>query len=279
VSPFFSICIPAYNASRFLSATIESILSQSFRDFEIVIVNNGSTDNTAMLISTFLDDRIRVVTNLETVPAHENWTRTIGLAKGDWLKIVCADDLLRPNALQVIHDDLMGHPEVSIHAGIRDVIDESGILVKSAKAQFSNGALLELVDLVNGILNTGTNPLGEPLCLTWSSSLSGQVGSFSGNWKYFIDLDYWLRLSKRSPIFYSSEVVGSFRVSRGSWTSSIGFRTINEAQRFFFSRDEFKSCSIHVKYRAVAKAGLRTIARQLFLLIVLRRRSWESQSK
>jgi glycosyltransferase involved in cell wall biosynthesis len=273
MSPFFSICIPAYNASRFLPTTIESILSQSFRDFEIVIVNNASTDNTALLISTYLDDRIRVVTNPVTVPAHENWTRTIGLAEGEWIKIVCADDILKPNALQVIYDDLMRHPDVSVHAGIRDVIDEFGILVKSAKARYSNGALLGLADLVDGILNIGSNPLGEPLCLTWRSNLSDQVGPFSENWKYFIDLDYWLRLSKRSPIYYSSEVVGSFRVSPGSWTSAIGFRTFNESQRFLFTRDEFKSRAIHVKYRAVTKAGLRTIARQLFLFITLKRRS------
>lgn len=279
MSPFFSICIPAYNAGRFLPATIESVLSQSFRDFEIVIVDNASTDNTALLISTYLDDRIRVVTNSVTVPAHENWTRTIGLAKGEWTKIVCADDLLKSNALQVIYNDLTRHPGVSVHAGVRDVIDESGILVKSAKARYSNGALLDLTDLVNGILHTGGNPLGEPICLTWSSSLSGQVGPFSEKWKYFIDLDYWLRLSKRSPIYYSSEVVGSFRVSSGSWTSSIGFGTFNEAQRFFFSHDEFKSRSMHVKYRAITKAGLRTLARQLFLLFILRRRSWEPRSK
>lgn len=279
MSPFFSICIPAYNAGTFISATIESVLSQSFEDFEVVILDNASTDQTSSLISRYSDSRIRIVTNTETVPAHENWTRTVGLARGTWVKLLCADDLLKPGALQKISDDLLLHPEVMIHAGLRDVIDETGKVVKSAKAQYSNGALLYLDDIVGKVLGTGTNPLCESVCLTWKSSLTEQVGPFSDQWKYFIDLDYWLRLSKMTAIFYSSEILGSFRVSPGSWTSSIGFKTTREAKEFFMNREEFSSRSTLVRYRAVMQAGLRTIARQLFLSLVLRKKSEERKSK
>ena len=66
-----------------------------------------------------------------------------------------------------------------------------------------------------------------------------------------------------------SEVLGSFRVSRASWTSSIGFRTTQEAKAFFFTRNEFLTVSKLVKCPAVIQAALRTIARQVFVLAVL----------
>ena len=278
MSPYFSVCIPAFNAGKYLSTTIDSVLNQTFTDFEIVILDNASTDNSKTVISSYADSRIRLETNLETVPAHENWTRAVGLARGEWVKLLCADDLLKPNALQEIREDLLMHEEVLVHAGIRDVIDESGNLVKSAKAQFENGSLLNLDDVVSRVLSSGTNPLAESMCLTWKRNLTEIVGPFSEQWRYFIDLEYWLRLNKTSQIYYTTEVLGSFRVSRGSWTSSIGFRTIQEAIDFFFTREEFSTVSKLVKYRAVAQAASRTIARQVFLSLVLRKKSPESKS-
>lgn len=65
-------------------------------------------------------------------------------------------------------------------------------------------------------------------------SLTEIVGPFSRHWKYFIDLDYWLRLSRLSEIYYTTEVIGSFRVSPSSWTKSIGFGSIREAREFFW---------------------------------------------
>jgi glycosyltransferase involved in cell wall biosynthesis len=279
MAPFFSVCIPAYNAGKFLSKTIDSVLAQTYTDFEIVILDNASTDNTKAVLALYVDSRIQLVTNSQNVPAHENWTRTIGLARGEWVKLLCADDLLKPSALQQIHDDLLEHSEVMVHAGVRDVINESGNLVKAGKNQYNDGSLISLDDLVSGILSSGTNPLGESMCLTWKRSLIEQVGPFSEHWKYFIDLDYWLRLAKKSKIYYTSEVLGSFRVSRGSWTSSIGYRTTQEAKDFLFTRDEFSSCSKIVKYRATTLAVIRTIARQVFLSFVLRKERSENKSK
>lgn len=272
MTPYFSICIPAYNAGNFLEATLNSVLCQSFKNFEIIILDNASTDDTQLLLSQYQDHRIRILQNREIVPAYENWTRALQEARGTWVKLLCADDLLKPNALQQIHDDLLGNDEVLIHAGPRDVIDELGQVVKSSKARFESGEILEAKDLVVEILKMGSNPLGEPVCLTWHSSLTDKAGPFSSQWKYFIDLDYWLRLAQFSKIYYTTETIGSFRVSPTSWTSSIGLGSWREARAFFQDRDEFVSYSRIMKIRAVLTAGLRTIVRQVFLSTVLRRK-------
>lgn len=277
--PFFSICIPAFNAGLFLADTIESVLSQSFNDYELIIVDNASTDQTASLLSQYTDSRIRLFSNSQTLPAHQNWSRAVTLATGEWTKLLCADDLLKPDSLQKIHDDLKKYPELSVHAGRRDIIDESGKVVRSASIQFQGHSILKLTDVIEKVLRTGTNPLGESMCITWKTELTKQVGPFSDKWRYFIDLDYWLRLAQQSPLYYTSEVLGSFRVSSGSWTSSIGFRTTREAKEFIFSRSEFSATSRIVKFQALLRAASRTIARQIFSTIILRKNSRGRKSR
>jgi glycosyltransferase involved in cell wall biosynthesis len=271
MSPVFSICIPAYNAGEFLVEAIESVLNQSFADLEIIVLDNASTDNTALLLSKFEDERLKVFKNLETLDAHENWTLVVSKAQGQWVKLLCADDLLKPTALQQTYDVLFHHPDVMAHVGLRDVIDEFGMVVRKPKPQFADGTILNLDDVIDSVLRSGTNTLGEPVCLTWRRTLSDQVGPFSDKWHYYIDLDYWLRLVKVSAIYYTTDLVGSFRVSSGSWTSSIGFRTINEARTFFSTYEPFSAKSKLFRFRALVCATVRTLARQAFLSIVLRK--------
>ena len=169
-----------------------------------------------------------------------------------------------------IAKDLHSHPNLMVHAGVRDVIDEVGRLVKAPRRTSRDFPTLHLADLIGETLRLGTNPLGEPLCLTWRTSLTENIGPFSGYWKYFIDLDYWLRLASVTPIYCTSEVIGSFRVSKESWTSSIGFAVFRESREFFLMREDMKSQSLLRKCKALLRALIRTVGRKLFLSFVLR---------
>ncbi len=100
--PLVSVCIPTFNYGRFLPEAIKSVLAQSFTDFELVVVDNASTDETAELMEAFVrsDPRIRFYRNSENVGIVKNFNRALGHAAGDYVKILCADDLLAPSALE-----------------------------------------------------------------------------------------------------------------------------------------------------------------------------------
>jgi len=101
MAPFISICIPAYNAAGYLRQCLDSALAQTFSDFELVLVDNASSDETFAIAQEYTrrDARVRVFRNPENVGVGGNWNRGIDLARGEWLKFLCADDWLEPACL------------------------------------------------------------------------------------------------------------------------------------------------------------------------------------
>lgn len=127
-APTVTVFIPAYNASRYLQETLNSVLDQSFSDFELLVVDDGSTDDTPRMLDEFCrqDPRVRVVTNERNKgrPA----TRNVGLrlARGRYLALMDADDYCVPErlALQVAYLD--NHPQVDVVSGLWGKVDADG---------------------------------------------------------------------------------------------------------------------------------------------------------
>jgi glycosyltransferase involved in cell wall biosynthesis len=100
-SPKVSVCIPVYNGEDYLSETIKSVLNQSFQDFEIVIVDNQSTDKTVNIIQSFNDSRIVFFQNETNIGLIGNWNMVMKKARGKYIKILPADDLIYPDCLKL----------------------------------------------------------------------------------------------------------------------------------------------------------------------------------
>ena len=109
--PFVSILIPTYNRAYCLDRSISSVLSQSFRDLELIIVDDGSTDGTAEMLKGYADERIRVVVhgNNRGVAAAKN--TGLDNARGDWIGILDSDDEYLPGALERLVDRIKSIPE------------------------------------------------------------------------------------------------------------------------------------------------------------------------
>jgi glycosyltransferase involved in cell wall biosynthesis len=121
--PFFSICIPTYNRETLLPKAIDSALSQIGVDFEVVVVDNASTDNTQDVLKTFDDKRIRSFRNLSTVSMYANHNICIDFARADWIVFLHSDDQLEINALLTLRERIENHrcevvyPFKSCHEG------------------------------------------------------------------------------------------------------------------------------------------------------------------
>ncbi len=109
-SLYFSVIIPAYNVGAFIEETVESVLSQSFRDYEIIIINDGSTDDTPEKLSRFHDDRISVH-HIENQGVSHARNLGISLAQGQYVAFLDGDDIWAPSHLQMAADYLQKHPE------------------------------------------------------------------------------------------------------------------------------------------------------------------------
>lgn len=97
--PLVSVCIPSYNSEEFIAATLESVLSQKFADFEVVVADDKSTDGTIPVIKAFKDPRIRFVENEQNLGLGRNWNNVLSCARGEYVKLLGDDDVLYPECL------------------------------------------------------------------------------------------------------------------------------------------------------------------------------------
>src|SRR3972149_3665070 len=109
--PKVSVCIPSYNHARYIGASIESVLAQSFEDWELVIVDNFSTDDTQAVVKSFRDPRIRSYASDRNVGLVRNWNRCVSLARGEYVGILPADDIYLPRMLERSVGRLDAHPK------------------------------------------------------------------------------------------------------------------------------------------------------------------------
>jgi glycosyltransferase involved in cell wall biosynthesis len=99
-SPLFSICIPNYNYGRYISDTIQSVMDQTFQDFEVVVVDNASTDDSVARVEAFGSDRIRLYRNRYNIGFAPNLQQATRYARGAFLNLLSSDDQMKPTALE-----------------------------------------------------------------------------------------------------------------------------------------------------------------------------------
>lgn len=112
--PFFSICIPTYNRAHLLPAAIKSALAQTDSDFEIIVVDNASRDNTQEILRRYDDPRIRVVRNTQTVSMYANHNICVEHARAPWVVFLHSDDRLLPDGLSRYHDLIENDQSIDI---------------------------------------------------------------------------------------------------------------------------------------------------------------------
>jgi len=137
--PFFSVIIPSYNRADFLMNTIPSVLQQQMTDFELLLIDDGSTDNTEEVVGGFAmnDQRIRYIyqTNAERGAARNNGIRN---ASGPYLVFFDSDDEMKNNYLRVLYDGIASHPGYDFYCA-NYVYNRDGVEVRSYMDQYSEG--------------------------------------------------------------------------------------------------------------------------------------------
>ncbi len=121
-----SVCIPVYNGDNYIRECMDSVLNQTEKNFELLVVNNCSTDQTANIVAEFDDPRIRVFVNKSKLDIVSNFNRCIELAKGEFIVLLPHDDMLLPTALEVFSKALVSYLDVGLVYSSYYVIDEKG---------------------------------------------------------------------------------------------------------------------------------------------------------
>ena len=207
--PDFSVVITVYNKGAFIGQAIESVLNQSYRNFEIIIVDDGSTDTTKNVIHSFSDNRIRYIYQENSgLPAC---ARNAGmmLARGSYIALLDGDDFWHRNKLYECKKVLDTNKDISLVCHNEYVLYDGKILRHTSSAPYAEGMYFRL--LFNG------NCLYPSAVVIRRSIFFDDGFNFSEEKNLFTveDYEYWLRLSQRYEFYLLPDILGYYRVSEG----------------------------------------------------------------
>ncbi|MER7436912.1 glycosyltransferase family 2 protein [Pseudonocardia alni] len=232
--PSVSVCIPVHNGETYLAETIRSVLEQTWRDFELVVLENGSTDASWEIATSFRDPRIRVERNRQTLPQGDNWNRAVELCRAPLVKLVCADDLLHPRCLELQVPPMRDDPSLSVVASRRHMIDEQSRVIVPRRGL--GGGLVGLhsgSEVARRVIRNGANPIGEPGNVLFRREQFVTAGGWRPERRFIMDLDLWMRLLQYGDFLGVPETLAAFRIARGSVSSEFE-QQISEEQQLLF---------------------------------------------
>lgn len=202
--PFFTVIIPVYNKEKFIENTIKSVLQQSFSDFELILVNDGSTDNSILKIENFSDSRITFYTK-ENGGASS--ARNFGLekAKANYITFLDADDYWYPDFLQEMASSIEEFPNHKIFSAAIEV--ESDKVVFPSQYSIKKSSEREIVDYFVASMKT---TIICTSCAVFEKSVFEKVGHFDTEIKSGQDTDMWIRMGLEFPVVFSWKILARY---------------------------------------------------------------------
>lgn len=207
-----TVALPVYNGMPHLPAAVESVLNQTYENIELVIIDDGSSDDTAEYLKSIDDPRVTLSPNPQNLGVEGAWNRALDQAKNSpYFKLMCADDLLYPHCIATEVAALDAHEDVVMTASKRVIVDDRGdTLVKSRGLAGMVGVVDGKAAVRRSVL-CGTNVLGEPPAVMLRSSATEGL-RFDATHKLLIDFDLWAQVLQRGKMFAIPTPLCVFRV-------------------------------------------------------------------
>jgi glycosyltransferase involved in cell wall biosynthesis len=217
--PRVSVVVPSFNNAGFIEATMESILSQTYEDFELVVADHSSSDGTWQRLAPYAaDPRVRLLRTDLGGGAPRNWARVTAAARGELLKLVCGDDIIYPDCLRAQVEAMDANPSVVLVAARRDLIDARGAMVLAGRGLAGLAGRVSGREAARHTVVTGSNIFGEPACVLIRRQTLQDAGGWDGRHPFVIDQATYVNVLLRGDFLGIDEALAAFRLSSTQWS-------------------------------------------------------------
>jgi glycosyltransferase involved in cell wall biosynthesis len=232
--PTVSLCIPTYNAARFIADALASAIAQTFEDIEVLVVDDGSKDETLEIAERYArqDSRIRIHRNASNLGLPGNWDRARELARGEWIMFLFQDDLFATRCVELMltaarrttasllccRREVSFFPEVPLD---QRKTFSAYMQTHEFASLFPGKGFVPAHEFSTQVAYTPlSNFVGEPSCVMLHRNTLNEFGRFNANMIQLVDFEYWARIATCRGIAYVDEPLVTFRVHGKSATNS-----------------------------------------------------------
>lgn len=208
-SPAISVVMPAYNAASYLSVAVDSILAQSFRDFELIVVDDASTDHTWEVLAPYLkaDARVKALRNTANAKISRTLNRGIEAAAGRYVMRMDADDWSYPDRLEKQFEFMESRPGVVLSGGTIELCDENLSPLNKRRYPRTDTEIRERIFFFS--------PFCHPAIICRSDALR-KAGGYNESLEVAQDYDLYFRIGRLGELANMDDCIHRLRTHRGS---------------------------------------------------------------
>lgn len=229
-APLLTVLLPAYNAEKYIEETLNSILNQTFKDFELIVIDDCSTDNTNKLISKFSDERIRLIRNEENLKLIKTLNKGIKLANGKYLARIDADDICLLERFEKQIEYLETHPDTAVLGTDIEFIDEKS---KSIGRGIKHPTMH--AEILWGFYRRAS--IYHPTVMVNLELLKDDF-YYDENYPHAEDYELWMRLGDKFQLANLDEILVRYRVHGESVTQSFNEISVQSTLRAIRAHSE-----------------------------------------
>lgn len=244
--PLITVCIPTYNNELTIKRTIVSVINQVYKELEILVIDDCSSDSTVKIVESINDSRVRLVRNSINLGMTSNWNKCIIESKGEFVKLICADDILTPDSVLEESKPLIESKNITMSISNTMLINSKDKKIGCFKrwpsyGEVSGKKLARLSLIIN-------NFFGAPCNVTFRKSTALKVGLFDENLMYIPDFDLWIKLSLNGNVHVSQKELNAFRIRESSNTSEV---MLNKTKSLKYINEHISLLNKHIKNKSL----------------------------
>jgi len=238
---YFSIIICCFNSEKYIRETIDSIVKQTYKFWEIVIINDGSSDKTEEIINEYINKKLPIkYFKQKNKGFADARNKAIELSKYDWIAIIDHDDICEKNRLKIHADQIKRNNDCMLFFGNSIIFSSENSFISKHLSKFDfNKIKLNKEDAYNSLLSEGC--FIDTETVVFNKNASAKINNFNINYKYIADYDFFIRMGKLYNFNYTNVVLSKWRVHENQATVKMSKLYKKEYFLLLFNNISFKN--------------------------------------